>query len=148
MNCCCCSVTTLFPTLCHPMDCSSPGFPSLHHLPEFAQTHVHWVSDAIQQSHPLLPPSSLLNLSQHQGLFQWLGSSHLMAKVLELRLQHQFFQRLFMVGLWDWLFWSPCYPRDSQESSLAPQFKSNNSLSLSLLYGPTLTPERDYWKKT
>ena len=144
MNHCCCSVTKLFPIICHPMDCSSPGFSSFHHLPEFAQTHVHWVSDAIQQSHPLLPPSSVLNISQHQGLFQCVSSSHLMAKVLELRVQHQFFQWLFMVDLlWDWLFWSPCYWRDSQESSLAPQFKSNNSLSLSLLYGPALTPERD-----
>ena len=55
--------------LCDLMDCSMPGFPSLHYLPEFAQTHVHWVSDAIQQSHPLLPPSPpAFNISQHQGL--------------------------------------------------------------------------------
>ena len=129
------------------MDCSSSGFSSLHHLPEFAQTHVHWVSDAIQPSHPLLPPSPILNLSQHQGLFQWVSSSHLMAKILELRLQHQSFQLLFMVDFfWDLLVWSPCCPRDSQESSLAPQFKSNNSSLLSLLYGPTITRERDYWK--
>ena len=59
-----------------PMDCSTPGFPVLHHLLEFAQTHVHWVSDAIQPSHPLLPPSPpALNLSQHQGLFQWVDSA-------------------------------------------------------------------------
>ena len=55
------------------MDCSTPGFPVLHYLPKFAQTHVHWVGDAIQPSHPLLPPSPALNLSQHQGLFQWVG---------------------------------------------------------------------------
>ena len=65
----CCSVTQSFPTLCKPMDCST-GFPVLHYLPEFVQTHVHWVSEAIQPSHPLSPPSPALNLSQHQGLFQ------------------------------------------------------------------------------
>ena len=66
--CCCCSVAKLCPTLCDPMNCSRPGFPVLHHLLQFAQTHVHWVSDAIQQPHPLSPPSSpALNLSQHQG---------------------------------------------------------------------------------
>ena len=73
----CCSVTKLCPTLCDPMDCSMPGFPVSHYLLEFAPTHVHWVSDAIQPSHPLLPPSPpALSLSQHQGLFQWVGSSH------------------------------------------------------------------------
>ena len=66
---CCCSASQLCPILCDPMDCSAPGLPVLHHLPEFAQTHVHWVSDAIQPSQPLLPPSPLaFNLSQHQGL--------------------------------------------------------------------------------
>ena len=65
-----------------PPDCSTLGFPVLHYLPEFAQTHVHWVSDAIQPSHPLSPPSLFaLNLSQHQSLFQWLSSSHQVAKV-------------------------------------------------------------------
>ena len=64
------------------MDCSTPGFPVLHYLPEFAQTHVHWVGDAIQSSHPLLSPSPpTFNLSQHQGLFQCVGSSHQVAKV-------------------------------------------------------------------
>ena len=78
------------------MDCSTPGFPVLHHLPEFAQTHVHWITDAIQPSHSLLPPSPpVLNLSQHQGLFQWVGSSHQVAKGLQL--QHQFFQWIFRV---------------------------------------------------
>ena len=67
------------------MDYSTPGFPVLHYLPECAQNHVHWVSDAIQPSHPLLPPSPLaLNLSQHQGLFQWVSSLHQVPKVLEL----------------------------------------------------------------
>ena len=77
-------------TLCDPMDCSTPGLPVHHQLPEFTQTHVHWVSDAIQPSHPLSSPfPPALNLSQHQGLFQWVSSSHQVAKVLELQLQHQ-----------------------------------------------------------
>ena len=68
------------PTLCNPMDCSTASFPVLHHLPEFAQTYVHGIGDAIQPSHPLLPPSPpALNLSQHQGLFQWVRSSHQVA---------------------------------------------------------------------
>ena len=94
---CCCSVTQSCLTLCSPMDCSTPGFPVLHYLPEFAQTHVHWVGDAIQTSHSLLPAfPPALNLSQHQGLFQWIGSSNQIAKVLELQLQ-QSFQWIFRV---------------------------------------------------
>ena len=70
----CCSVTQSCLTLCNPMACSMPGFCVLHHLPEFAQTHIYWVNDAIQLSHPVSPPSSpALNLSQHPGLFQWVG---------------------------------------------------------------------------
>ena len=87
------SVTQLCLTLCEPMNCSTPGLPVHHQLPEFTQIHVHWVSDAIQPSHPLLYPSPpALNLSQHQGLFQWVSSSHQVAKVLEVQLQHQSFQ--------------------------------------------------------
>ena len=82
--------------LCDPMDCSMPGFPVHHQLPELTQTHVHRVGDAIQPSHPLLSPSSpTFNLSQHQGLFQWVGSSHQEAKVLEFQFQHQSFQWIF-----------------------------------------------------
>ena len=80
-------------TLYDPMDCSRPGLPVHHQLPEFTQTHVHLVSDAIQSSHPLSSPSPpALNLSQHQGLFKWVSSPHQVAKVLELQLQHQSFQ--------------------------------------------------------
>ena len=94
----CCSVTKLCLTLCAPTDCSTPGFPVLHYLPEFAQTHVHWVG-AIQPSHPLLLPSpSALHLSQHEGLFQWVGSSHQVAEVLALQLQHQSLQWIFRVN--------------------------------------------------
>ena len=78
------SVTQSCPTLCDPMDCSMPGFPVHHQLPEFTQTHVPWVSDAIQPSHPLSSPSPpVFNLSEHQGLFKWVSSSHQVAKVLE-----------------------------------------------------------------
>ena len=84
-----CSVVSL----CYPMDRSTPGLPVHHQLPEFTQTHVHRVGDAIQPSHPLFspsPPSS--NLSQNQGLSQWVSSSHQVAKVLVFQLQHQSFQ--------------------------------------------------------
>ena len=81
---------------CDPMDCSTPGFPVHHQLPELAHTHVHQVSDAIQPSHPLSSPSPpAFNLSQHQCLFQWVSSSHQVAKVLEFQLQHQSFQWIF-----------------------------------------------------
>ena len=93
------SVAQLCPTLCDPMDCSTPGLPVHHQLPEFTQTQVHWVSDAIQPSHPLLSPSPAFNLSQHQGPFQWVSSSHQVAKVLELQLQHQSFQWIFRTDL-------------------------------------------------
>ena len=84
-----------------PMDCSTPGLPVHHQLPEFIQTHVHWVGDAIQWSHPLSYSSlPAFNLSQHQGLFKWVSSSHQMAKVLEFQLQHQSFQ-------WNIQGWSP-----------------------------------------
>ena len=87
------SVTQLCPTLCNPMDCSTSGFPVLHHLPELTQTHINWVGDAIQPSHPLSSPSSpAFNLSQHQCLFQWVSASHQVPKVLELQLQHQSLQ--------------------------------------------------------
>ena len=74
------------PTLWDPIDCSMPGFPVLHHLPEFTQTHVHWVSDTIQPSHPLSSPPFAFNLSQHQGLFKRVSSSHQVAKILEFQL--------------------------------------------------------------
>ena len=130
------------------MDCNMPGFPVLHYFLEFVHTQVHWVSDAIQWSYSLLQPSPpALNLSQDKDLFQWVGSLDQVAKVLELQLQHQCFQWLFRTDfLSDWLVGSNCCPRDSQESSPTPQFKSINSLVLSLLYGPTLTSIHHYWK--
>ena len=85
-------VTQSYPTLCDPMNHNTPGLPVHHQLLEFTQTHVHWVGDAIQPSHPLVPSPPALNLSQHQGLFKWVSSSHQVAKVLEFQLQHQSFQ--------------------------------------------------------
>ena len=98
--CCCCSVSKSCLTLCDPIDCSTSGFPVLRYLPEFAQTNVHRVGDAIQPPHPLSSPSPpTLSLSQHQGLFQWVSSSHQMARLLELHFQHQSFQWIFRVDL-------------------------------------------------
>ena len=137
-------------TLCNPMNCSMPGLPVHHQLPESTQTHVHQVGDAIQPSHPLSSPSPLaLYLSQHLGFFKWVSSSHQVAKVLEFQLQHQSFQWTPRTDLLqNGLVGSPCSPRDSQESSPTPQFKSINSLALSFLHSPTLTSIHDLWKKT
>ena len=130
------------------MGYSTPGFPVLHHLQEFAQIHVYWVSDAIEPSYPL-PPSSpfAFGPSQHRDLFpvnalfasggQSVGASS-SALVLPVNIQGWF--PLGLTGL------ISCYPRDSQESSPAPHFKGINSSSLSPLYGPTLTCIYDYWK--
>ena len=99
------SVAQSCPTLCNPMDCSTPGFPVHHQLSGPTQTHVHRVGDAIQPSHPRSSPfPSAPSPSQHQGLFKWVGSSHKIAKVLEFQLQHQSFQwilRTDFLGI-DW----------------------------------------------
>ena len=90
---CCCSVAQSCSIVFDPMDCSTPGLPVHHQLPEFTQTQVYWVGDAIQPSHPLSSPSPpTFNLLQHQGLFQQVSSLHLVAEVLEFQLQHQSFQ--------------------------------------------------------
>ena len=140
------SVAQSCPTLCDPMDCSTPGLPVYHQLPEFTQTHVHWVSDAIQPSHPLSYPSPpAFDLSQHQSLFKWVSSSYQVAKVLEFQLQHQSFQWTPRTDLpQDGLVGSPCSP-NSQESSPIPQFKSINFSVLSLLNSPTHTSVHGSW---
>ena len=99
------SVAHSCPTLCDLMDCSTPGLPVHHQLPELAQTHVHRVGDAIQPSHPLSSPSPpAINLSQHQSLSQWVSSSNQVAKVLEFQLQHQSFQ--WGTDLLSWVLFS------------------------------------------
>ena len=142
------SVAQSCPTLCDPMNRSTPGLPVHHQLPEFTQTHVLQVSDATQPSHPLSSPSPPAhNPSQQQSLFQWVNSSHEVAKVLEFQLQHNSFQRNPRADLLqNGLVGSPCSPRDSQESSPTSQFKSINSSVLSLLHSPTLTSIHDHWK--
>ena len=135
-------------TVCHPMDCSTPGFPVHHQLLELTQTHVYRVSDAIQPSRPLSAPSSAFFPSIRVVFFffspvnqffasggQSIGAS---ASILPMNIQGWFPSEL--TG------WSLYSPKDSQESSLTPQFKSINSLVLSFLYGPTLTSIHDYWK--
>ena len=129
------------------MDSSMPGFPVHHQLPELTQTHVHWVGVAIQPSHPLSSPSPpAFNLSQHQSfqMSQFFASGgqsvgiSTSASVLPMNIQDW-----FPLG---WTCGSPCCPRDSQESSPAPQFRSISSSVLSFLYSPTLTSIHDYWK--
>ena len=118
------------------MDCNMPGFPVHHQLPELAQTHVHQVGDAIQPSHPPSSPSPpAFNLLQNQGLFHGVSASLQVAKVLEFQLQHQSFQWTLRTDLLqNGLAGPPCSPRDFQESSPTPQFKSMSSSALSFLY--------------
>ena len=134
--------------LCNPMNRSTPGLPVHHQLPEFIQTHVHWGGNAIQPSHPLSSPSPpTLNLFQLEGLFKWVSSMHEVAKVLEFQLQHHSLQRNPWADLLqNGLVGSPCSPRDLQESSPTPQFKSINSSALRFLHSPTLTSIHDHWK--
>ena len=143
------SVAQSCPTLCNPMKCSMPGLPVHHQLLEFTQTHVHRVNDAIQPSHPLLSPSPPApNPSQHQVFCN--GST------LPMRWP-EYWSFSFSInpskehpGLisfrMDGLVGSPCSPRDSQESSPTPQFKSINSLALSFLHSSTLTSIHNHWK--
>ena len=129
------------------MDCSTPSFPVHHQFLELTQTHVHWVGDVIQPSHPLSPSPPAFNHFQHQGLFRWVSSSLKVAKVLEFQLEHQSLQWIFRTDfLYNGLVGSPCCPRDSQDSSSTPQFKSINSSALRFLCSPTLTSRYYYWK--
>ena len=131
------------PTLCDPMDCSTPGHPAPHHLPEFAQVLVHCISDAIQPSHPLTSSSSALNLSQYQDFpMSFLCSSDAedtgasaSASVLPVNIQGWSPSRLV---------WTPCCPRDFQEPPSAPQFKGINSLVSCLL--SAFTSICDHWE--
>ena len=135
-------------SLCNPMDCSTPGLPVHHQLPELAQTHVHRVGDAIQPSHPLLSPSPLVfNLSQHQGLFKWVNSSPSGGQSAEVSSSASVLPIIIRTDFpSDGLVGSPCSPRDSQGSSPTPQFKTISSSVLSFLYSLTFTSLHDYWK--
>ena len=128
----CCLVAQSRLILCDPMNHSTPGFPVHHQLLEHAQTHVHQVGDAIQPSRPVTPSPPPFNLSQHQGLFQWVSSLHQVAKVLKLQLHDA-----HPMNIQGWFFFridsSPYSPRNSQEASPTPEFESINSSVLSLL---------------
>ena len=144
----CCEVAKLCTTLCDPMDCSTPSFPVLHYLPELAQTPVHWVGDAIQPSHPLSSPLLLPSIFPRIRVFSSESALHIRWP--------KYWSFSFSIspcseypGLisfrMDW--WTPCNPKDSQESSPTPQFKSINCLALRFLHSSTLTSIHDYWKK-
>ena len=142
------SVTQSCPTLCHPMNHSTPGLPVHHQLPESTQTHVHRVGDAIQPSHPLSSPSPpALNPSQHQGLFKWVNSSPRWPKYWSFSFsispsnEHPGLISFRM----DWLDLL-AVQGTLKESSPTPQFKSINSSKLSFLHSPTLTSIHDHWK--
>ena len=108
---------------------------------------VSWWCNPTISSSVLSPSPPTFNLSRRQGLFRWVSSLHQLAKVLEFQLQHQSFQWIFRTDFIRYgLVGSPCCPRDSQESSPTPQFKSINSSALSFLYSPTLTSTHDHWK--
>ena len=146
--CCCCSVAQSCLTLCDPMDCSMPGFPVLHHLPELAQTHVHeslMTSNHLILCHPLLLLPSIFP-SIRVFLMSWLLASGGQSIGASVSISPSSEYSGLISWLVFWLVWSPCSTRDSQESSPTPQFKSINSLALSFLYGPTLTSIHDYWK--
>ena len=141
------AVTQSCLTLCDPMDCSTPGVPVFHHLLEHAQTHVHWVGDAIQPSHPLSFSSPCaFNLSQHQGLSRWVGSLHQVAKVWQFQHQHQSFGWIFSTDILGWTGWISLQSKGLSRVLSRPQFKSINSLVLSFLYSPTLISIHNYWK--
>ena len=131
-------------TLCDPMNCSMPCLPVHHQLLEFTQTHVHRVGDAIQPSHPLsspfppapIPPSIRVFSNESTLRMRWPKYWSFSFSIIPSK-EHS--------GL-IWLVGSPCSPRDSQESSPTPQFKSINSSALSFPYSPTLTSIHDYWK--
>ena len=135
---CCCLVDKLCPTLCNPVDCTMPGFPVLHHLLEFAQTHVCWVGEAIQPSHPLSPASPPGSFAVSQRFASGGQSIGALASVLPMNIQGW-----FPLGLTGLIY---LLSKDSQESSPTPQFKSINSSVLKLLYGSTFTSICDCWK--
>ena len=132
-------------TLCDPMDCSTPGFPVHHQLPELSQTHVHWVGDVIQPSYPLSSSSPAFNLSQHQGLFKWVSFSHQVAKYwsFSFSILPMNIQDWFPLGWTGWI--------SSQSKGLSRVFSNttvqkHQSSALSFLYSSTLTSIDDYWK--
>ena len=141
-----CSVTKSRPTLCDSMHCSRDRLLCLLLSPGACSNSSHWVGDAIQPSHPLTSPSpTAFNLSQHQGLFKWISSSHQVAEVLEFRFSISPWMNIqdwFPLG---WTGWISLQSKGLGESSPTPWFKSINSV-LSFRHSPTLTSIYDYWE--
>ena len=143
-------------TLCDPMNCSPPGLPVHHKLPEFTQTHAHRVGDTIQPSQPLSSPSPAVSLSQHQDLFKWVSSLHQVAKVLEIQLQHQSFQwtsRTYLLqdglayvseytynNIYYMIFIFQCHSWFSLHVSLTLKWSPSHSSGLSFLPSCLLSP--------
>ena len=141
------SITQLCPTLCDPMDCNTPDFPVHEQLPELTQTHVHRVGDAIQPSYPLSSPSPpTFNLSQHKSLFQWVSSSHQVAKVLEFQLQHKSFQWIFRTDPLEWTGWISLQSKGFSRVFSNTTVQKHQFFVVCFLYSPTLTSIHDYWK--
>ena len=149
--CCChCSVTKSCLALCGFVDSSMPGSPLLYYLLEFAQIHMFWVGDAIQQSHPLSQASAFY---QHQGIFQWVSFSHLAAKVLELQLQHQFFQKIFMFDFFSIDWFDVLAGQETHKSFLQPHNSKSSILQYLvsftvLTFFMAFTSLHDNWKKS
>ena len=128
------------------MDCSTPGLPVHHQLPELTQIYVHRVSDAIQPSHPRLSPSPAFNLCQHQGLFQWVSSSHQVAKVgasASTSVPPMNIQHWFPLGLTGWL---SLQSKGLSRGCANTTVQKHQFFSAQLLYGPTFTSIHDHWK--
>ena len=141
------SVAQSCPTLCNPTDYSTPGFPIHHQLLELTQTHVHRVSDAIQPSHPLSSPSPpVFSLSQHQGLFQWVSSSHQVAKLLAFQLQHHEASNEYSEVISFRIDWLDLLAVQGTLKSLLQHHSSKTSILGCSAFSPTLTSIHDYWK--
>ena len=132
--------------LCDPMDCSTPGFPVLHHLPKLAQTHVHWVSDAIQPSHPLLSLFLLPSIFLSIRVFQWVGFLHQVAKLGASVAASVLPMNTLSWFPMDWLVWSFAVQGTLKNLLQNHNSKASIPLALSLLYGPNLTSIHNYWK--
>ena len=134
-------------TLWHPMNRSIPGLPVHHQLPEFTQTHIHRIGDAIQPSHPLSSPSPpAFNLSQRQGLFKWVSSSHQVAKVLEFQLKHQSFQWHQDWSPLGWTGWIYLQSKGLSRVFSNTTVQKHQFFDTQLVYSPNLTSIHDYWK--
>ena len=141
------SVAQLCLTLCDSMNRSSPGLPVHHQLPEFTQTHIHWVGGAIQPSHPLSSPSPAPNPSQHQSLFQWVSSSHQVAKVLEFQI-HISPSNEYSGLISFRMNWLDLLAVRGTVKSFVHHHSSKASIlrHSAFLYSSTFTSIHDYWK--